>query len=677
MSGIDGTGITIAVVARSNLFNHGTGPGSDVAEFRNVFGLPPSTFALSIGLNVLLDGPDPGDLGGDDELEATLDASWSGALATGALIDFVVSATTNTTDGIDLSELFIIENNLGNVMTESFGVCELAANADALGNEQLAEQAAAQGITYMVSAGDTGAEGCDNLSETIAKGGIAVSALASTPFDVAVGGTMFNENGDDAAYWSTTNGADRGSAISYIPEDVWNETCTTQCQSGQPPLAAGGGGASIIFLSKPSWQSGVAGIPNDGTRDLPDVSLTAAGHDPYLVCIEGSCVPNAKNEISFAGVEGTSASAPSFAGIMALVDEKMGQTPVGPRQGLANYVLYPLALAQETAGTVCNASTTPLPNSACVFNDVTVGNNSVPGESGYPDGLYSSGVSYDLASGLGSVNVANLVNAWASATFRPTTTTLTLNGGTAAISITHGTPVNVGISVAPNSGSGTPTGDVALIAMTDPSETEISDQVAVAAFTLNAVSPYFVTAHYSGNVTSTPTGVFAPSDSSPGVLVTVTPENSTTTVSGVNQNLNSISGGTFPFGTFIFVRVDVAGSSGQGVPTGQVNFEDTFGNLPGQLFYPVLNPVPLNSQGNTSIGAGVINFDAGNHSISATYEGDASFNSSQSSQLVTFTVQPGFAADKAFGGSEIRKYLARSASDPKTLFSQDAQQTLF
>jgi subtilase family serine protease len=188
LSGIDGTGITIAVVARSNLFNHGTGPGSDVAEFRNVFGLPPSTFALSIGLNVLLDGPDPGDLGGDDELEATLDASWSGALATGALIDFVVSATTNTTDGIDLSELFIIENNLGNVMTESFGVCELAANADALGNEQLAEQAAAQGITYMVSAGDTGAEGCDNLSETIAKGGIAVSALASTPFDVAVGG---------------------------------------------------------------------------------------------------------------------------------------------------------------------------------------------------------------------------------------------------------------------------------------------------------------------------------------------------------------------------------------------------------------------------------------------------------------------------------------------------------
>src|ERR1700733_14182606 len=126
LSGIDGTGIIVAVVARSNLFNDGTGPGSDVAEFRRVFGLPPPASPLSGGPNVVLNGPDPGDLGGGDELEATLDASWSGALATGALIDFVISATTNTADGVDLSELFIIENDLGNVMTESFGTCEAA-----------------------------------------------------------------------------------------------------------------------------------------------------------------------------------------------------------------------------------------------------------------------------------------------------------------------------------------------------------------------------------------------------------------------------------------------------------------------------------------------------------------------------------------------------------------------
>ena len=327
--GIDGTGITIAVIGRSNLFNDGTGPGSDVAEFRSVFGLPPSASALGGGLNIVLNGPDPGDLGGDDELEATLDASWSGALATGAQIDFVVSATTNTTDGIDLSELFIIENDLGNVMTESFGICEAdATSADGQAITLLAEQAAAQGITYMVSTGDTGAAGCDNLGETVAQGPVSVSVLASTPFAVAVGGTMFSENGNDAAYWSTTNDGSLGSALSYIPEDVWNETCTTQCAQGQPPLAAGGGGASAVasgFFAKPSWESGVSGIPNDNARDIPDVSLTAAGHDPYLLCLEGSCVPDAQGNISFAGVGGTSASAPSFAGIVALVDEKMGQ----------------------------------------------------------------------------------------------------------------------------------------------------------------------------------------------------------------------------------------------------------------------------------------------------------------------------------------------------------------
>src|ERR1700733_1924396 len=675
LSGIDGTGIIVAVVARSNLFNDGTGPGSDVAEFRSVFGLPPSASALSRGLNVVLNGPDPGDLGGGDELEATLDASWSGALATGALIDFVISATTNTADGVDLSELFIIENDLGNVMTESFGTCEAAVGAsNAAGTSALAEQAAAEGITYMVSAGDTGAEGCDNLSETVAQGPVSVSVTASTPFTVAVGGTMFNENGQDATYWNTSNDANLGSAKSYIPEEVWNETCTTQCAQGQPPLAAGGGGASVFF-AKPTWQAALTGA-GDGARDIPDVSLTAAGHDPYLLCIEGSCVPDAQSNISFAGVEGTSASGPSFVGIMTLVDEKMSQLAPpdnSPRQGLTNYVLYPLASIQQNAGTACSASATPLPNSACVFNAVTVGNNSVPGEPAYPNGQYSAGVGYDLASGLGSVNVANLVNAWSSAQFRPTTTTLKLNGGTGAISIVHGTPVNVSISVAPSSGTGTPAGDVFLLAPTNPSDILISGQVAVQFFTLSASGTasgttnqlpgsgatsngYLVTAHYAGNSTSTATGFLAPSDSSPGVLVTVTPENSSTTASGVDANRNSIEGSTLPFGSFVFVRADVVGVSRSGVPTGQVNFTDN-GNcngkacvFPAQIFsFPILNPSPLNSQANTSIGPGVLNFDAGSHSISANYLGDNSFNASSSTTPVTFTITSGFIGVSGLG----------------------------
>ncbi|HXY04050.1 MAG TPA: S53 family peptidase, partial [Terriglobales bacterium] len=344
---INGTGRTIAVVGRSDIF----GSGSDVTNFDTVFGVT-STGSVT----TILDGPDPGDIGGGEEFEATLDVTWSSALAPGATVDFVVSAITNTTDGVDLSELYIIDNDLADVMTECFGGCEATGGAQAQGVASLAEQAAAQGISYFVASGDAGAEGCDDPNaETVATGPISVSLLAATPFDVAVGGTMFNENGQDSKYWSSTNGQDTfESALSYIPENVWNESCT-EAQCGQNAnIAAGGGGASALF-AKPAWQSGVAGIPNDGARDVPDVSLTAAGHDPYLLCIEGSCVPDSQGNIFFGAVNGTSASTPSFAAIMALVDQKMNS-----RQGLPNYVLYKLAHAQQQLPNApnCNASNT-------------------------------------------------------------------------------------------------------------------------------------------------------------------------------------------------------------------------------------------------------------------------------------------------------------------------------
>ena len=629
-----GVGVAIAVVGRSNLYNQ----GSDVFNFQSLFG----TFNL---VEIVVNGPDPGDIGGNEELEATLDASWAGAVAREADVKFIVSGSTNTTDGIDLSELYIIENNLGAIMTESFGTCEtFVSGADAQAISLLAEQAAAQGITYMVSAGDTGAEGCDDLSQTTAVGGTSVNILASSPFTVAMGGTMFNEHGQDATYWATSNGGYE-SALSYIPEDVWNETCTTQCQPFEPPLAAGGGGASIYF-AKPTWQSGVTGTNSDTARDIPDVSLTSAGHDPYLVCLEGSCVPDSSGSFFFEGVFGTSAAAPSFASIMAVVDDSQG----GP-QGNANYVLYPLALAQQTAKTACDASNTSVPaNSACVFNDVTSGNISVPGEAAYPNGVYAAAAGYDLASGLGSVNIANLVNAWKSATFNATTTTLMLNGVSTPITLNHGTSVAVGGNVTSN--SSTPAGDVALMAATGPSAT---NQTGVTQFTLDTGGSfsgstsslpggsYMVTARYAGN------GTFAPSTSA-GVQVTVSAETSNTTLVGLDQNNKPITStnNTFPFGSVIFVRADVTpGTSGIGTPTGSVTFTDTFGAIPTsnpQLLPPVQvpNPSPLNSQGNTSIGDGIISFDAGNHSISGSYTGDASFNPSNSTAPVAFVIQPGF-----------------------------------
>ena len=608
-SGINGQGQAIAVVARSNLY----GEGQDVYDFRNIFG------GFGGILNIIFNGPPPGDLGGGEEAEATLDASWAAVMAPNAQVDFVVSAGTNATDGIFLSESYIIDNNLAPVMTESFGGCESGVpDAEAQAVSAMAEQAAAQGITYIVSSGDTGAEGCDNQSESVATGPVSVNLLASTPFTVAVGGTQFNENGQASTYWKTVNGSDGLSVKSYIPENVWNQSCTSAQCGANANILAGGGGASEIF-SKPSWQSGVTGIPTDGARDLPDISLSAAGHDPYLLCYEGSC------QTGFvATVFGTSASAPSFAGIMALVNQKTGS-----RQGQANYVLYRLAAAENLSQ--CNGSkTTALPALTCIFNDVTVGNNAVPGEAGYgsPSAKYKSTVGYDLATGLGSVNVQNLVNQWGSIAFTATTTTLALSPTT----FTHGANVNVSIAVAPSSGAGVPTGDVSLVTNLTP------PLPGATAFTLNsgAVSStwnglpggsYDVHAHYAGD------GTFAASDSAP-VTITVSPEGSTTALSafGFDSVGNLIPFTSQPYGTPAYLRADVSGLSGHGVATGLASFLDNMGFVDG--------PYSLNSEGTASTAQGLFTIPVGQHSVTAKYFGDVSFNVSTSAP-VPITVTPG------------------------------------
>lgn len=612
-AGIDGNGTTIAVVGRSNI-NLG-----DVVAFRNLFG------GESYPPEVILDGPDPGDLGSGEEAEAVLDTSWAGAVAPYAIVELVVSASTNTTDGVDLSELYIIDKDQADVMTESFGTCEAGVTAaQAAGMSALAEQAAAQGITYMVSTGDSGATGCDDPGATqTAQGPISVNALASSPFVVAVGGTIFNEHGSDSTYWNLNNDPSLASARSYIPENVWNESCTVaQCGAQNANILAGAGGASIFF-SKPSWQSGVSGIPADGHRDLPDVSLTAAGHDPYLLCLAGSCKPDSNGMIFFYGVFGTSASAPSFAGIMSLVDQKMGS-----RQGQANYVLYRLA-AQENLSQCNGSGISAAPASTCIFNDITVGNNAVPGEVGFgsSSAQYQSGAGYDLASGLGSVNIANLVNNWNSITFNPTKTTLSVSPTT----IIHGSPLNVNITVVPTNGSGTPTGDVAL---------QAGLFSGVTFFTLNGGSVssttdvligggglFGLSAHYGGD------GTFGGSDSQP-VYVQVSPEPSSTTLSVLTQdalgNFVPFSGG--PYGSFVYLRADVRGKSGHGTATGFLNFNDSGAGVIGG------NPYALNSQGNTATPNGMGTLVPGHHSIVAQYLGDNSFISSSSAPSASIVI---------------------------------------
>ncbi len=358
----NGAGQSIAIVGRSNI------AVSDVTLFRSTMGLPVNN------PTVVLNGPNPGIQPGD-QTEALLDVEWSGAVAQKAAVQLVVSASTNTTDGVDLSAQYIVNHNLAPVMSTSFGSCEayMGSAENAFWNS-LWSQAAAEGITAFVSAGDSGAAGCDSPDSSSGTAA-AVSGLSSTAYNVAVGGTEFNDGANASQYWSpNTNASTYGSALSYIPETVWNESGAVSGGSG---LWAGGGGASIIY-AKPSWQAG-AGVPNDSHRDVPDVSLSAAGHDGYLIVQDGG----------LGAVGGTSASSPSFAGLMALVLQK-----TNARQGNANPTLYGLATKQAAGG-------------AAVFHDTTSGGNGVPGVTGF-----TAGAGYDRASGLGSVDALQLVNHW-------------------------------------------------------------------------------------------------------------------------------------------------------------------------------------------------------------------------------------------------------------------------
>ena len=587
-NGIDGTGQSIAIVGRSNINL------SDLQIFRIAFGLPANA------PQIILDGADPGNLFGSDEAEADLDVEWSGAIAPKATIKFVVSGSTNSTDGADLSAQYIVDNNLAPILSSSFGQCEqMLGQAENAFYNNLWEQAAAQGITVIVSSGDSGAAGCDFASEEgPASHGPGVNGLASTPFNIALGGTQFNENGADSKYWLATNGPNQTSVLAYIPEVVWNESCIDLSQCPFLSLLASGGGPSSLY-AKPSWQAG-PGVPTDGKRDLPDVSLAAAAfHDGYLLCQDGSCITNANGQLINAEVVGgTSAAAPTFAGIMALVDQK-----TNARQGQANFVLYPLAASQTAAN--CNASTGP--QSQCLFNDVTQGNNSVPGQTGS-----SAGPGYDLATGLGSVNAANLVNSWTNVTFRATTTALQVT----PTSLTHGQPVTATATVTPTAGAGTPTGDVALLPG-NPQALNLGMLGSTGSISASVADlpggSYSLTASYGGD------GVFG-SSNSPGVPVTVNPEPSSTTFSTLafNSNGDLAPASSVGYSDFLYLQTATAGASNQGTATGTVTFSDTFNGSTTTLM-----TIPLDVRGNVLTPETAL--AVGTHTLNASYSGDPSF----------------------------------------------------
>jgi len=625
-AGVNGTGQTIGVINESNI------DISLVEGYRQLFNLssnPPQ---------VVIDGDDPGTLEGPD-VEAYLDVELSGAVAPNATVNLYISNGSALQDPLTLATVRAIEDNEAAVLSVSFGQCE--GFLGEAGNQLWAglwEQAAAQGQTVLVAAGDNGPECSADLSPLL-----SVSGLASTPWNVAVGGTDFYYSdyasgaASAATLWNQTNDSNLGSLKAPLPEQVWNDALGMDVISNgiqSYELDAGGGGASNCSTlssstglcasgyAKPGWQIG-PGVPADGVRDLPDVSLFASNGvnlSAYPICAyEGECAVGAGGEAEVFLAGGTSASAQAMAGIMALVVQKYG------RQGQANFTLYPLA--QQKPG---------------AFHDITLGSNDVLCYPGTPDcamntrgvyatTIYSAGPDYDLASGLGSVDASALVNDWNSITFLPTTTTLSLS----ATSVTHGTPVTVSTDVAPESGTGTPTGEVAILTSSPLPASQGQGFITLSGGMGNQTVNYFpggtyqVTGQYGGD------GVYGVSTSSP-VTLSVTPENSNINFAIAGEGgvvISPATGNTGYYGQPVFLSIQPTGASAaKGTSDGKATGSATF------ILDFMSATLPLDVAGVASWTTP--NLAVGTHTASTTYSGDASFHASSASPI-TFSVAKG------------------------------------
>jgi subtilase family serine protease len=679
-SGIDGTGQTIAIVNESNINI------ALVNQFRALFGLPVNP------PQIIIDGNDPGIDGINNpdgpngaSTEAYLDVEWAGAVAPKATVDLVIGADTALESGLILALEHAIYGNIAPVLSLSFGACEQSLGSSNVFLNDLWEQAAAEGITVTVSTGDSGSASCDDPdSQAFAVNGLAISGFASTPYNVAVGGTDFyysdfNQGSTAiqnqvATYWNTTTSATPTVSIKgVIPEQPWNDSqFGSNIYSyfdlfGNTTIAGGGGGPSTCVTgtaasngsysacsagyAKPTWQTG-SGVPSDKVRDIPDVSLFAADGSAngsyYPICAtDGDCqAASGGNTVQIFAVGGTSASTPAFAGIMALVNQEYG------RQGQADFVLYPLAkqfpaaFHDVTVGTNAEPCAEGTANCNNVSNPLTgsddVNGTAVEGElSGY-----AATAGYDTATGLGSVDANVLLSDWNKVTFTGTTTTLTPSEA----SFTHGTAISISGTV-----SGTnPGGSVAL--MTDSTEpgsqapgvtlvyngSQSVFPVSSGSFGPSSVNylpggTYNIWGQYSGDGTNA-------ASTSQKTQITVSPENS-----GIAFNVFTPAGyisagaslGNVDYGTQVIASAMVAPTAevtafqtchlNSGtcpvftIPTGTVTFSDNSG---------VVNTAVLNDESDAEYNAP---WAIGSHSITASYSGDNSYNKSTAS-AITFTV---------------------------------------
>jgi hypothetical protein len=555
-----------------------------------------------------------------DADEAYLDTELSGGMAPGATIHYYASADLYS--GIEAA----INQNVVDIFSLSFGECEQnnGSSVNALINSWW-QQAAGQGIAVTVSSGDSGSAGCDYPSTNSGKnvpdavGGLAVSGFASTPYNIAVGGTDFyvlESESSFPTYVSTSQGTSATyyrTALGYIPESVWNDSAQndTNPLSGNVPytgssanIVAGSGGVSSIY-NKPSWQTGT-GVPADGKRDLPDVSLMSGnGADDvtWLVCTADTyrsggttytenCT-NQNGSFYFTGFGGTSTAAPAFAGILALVQQK-----TTTRLGQAAQQLYALY----------NGS-----HASAIFHDITVGNNSVPCNSGTPncnkntagynyESGYDTTTGYDLATGLGSVDVKQLLNYWSAATGSATATINFISISPNPVT----TVQNLTVTVSVTGGSGTPTGTVTLAGGSYYSGPQTlvggSYTFTVPAGSLPIGGTVMLTANYSGDSTYATATNSSSAFIVLGLATTVTANPSATNINS-NQQL-TVTGIVACTGT----------CTGSPTPTGTVTLTGGGYTSPATA---------LSGAGSYSITIPYNSLSAGTDTLTVTYSGDS------------------------------------------------------
>jgi len=762
---ITGTGQTIAIVGTSDINL------SDVSSYKTAFGLPAGLAPIEVkGAN----GIDPGvctsqtNACSEGDLEEnTLDVEVSGGVAPGAQIVLVTSGynsqTNPTNDPIYESAQYIEENSPvsgtpvygAHVINVSYGECELGQGTSGnVSYYNLWQSAKAEGIAVFVATGDSGSPACDqgedaNGNPYSAQFGLAVSGVASTPFDTAVGGTDFSwcqpkivASGDEGVvencpanssnpYWNSSNTSNNASAKGYVPETPWNDTCEnpiwttyidsigtflgisagttpeeacnwvennwySQYEDGNPMFAylvdtvGGSGGASNCVVNdadtdpndptctsgsttvslgtssvsltndgwqKPSWQTGVTGIPSDGVRDLPDVSFFAGDgslDSATLICLEavsGSACTASGVAGSALEIGGTSVASPEMAGVMALIDQKAGGA-----QGFPNQQLYELAAKQTYSECSAESVTT---SSSCYFQSIDTGTNAMPcslGAAGaeggaiYEDGewavspyyeytgavspncvavnsgdiigtLVSSGTTpaynatagYNLATGLGSLNVANVVNAWQSDAGTHTATMSVVLSPTGTIQSTTALTITATVT----GSDGTPTGTVTVSgAGFNGNGTLNGSGVATITIPASTLAPGSdtLTVTYGGDSTYMSTSQ----------TETVTVAAAVPTVTVVAQ-----ASGTPPTANVnnpLYVTVTVSGPLGAATPTGTVTLAQTGGTY-------------SSTAENLSSGTYTFEIPAGSLSsgtitLTSTYSGDTNYTSTTGTETV-------------------------------------------